>query len=123
MVHLPLELATHLFSCQELKCLRLYDCHFHPIPRFRGFPNLFTLDMCLITVASYICGEFLTQCSLLEYLKHRFSMTDNIKETEIAKLENLKVLSLTLGKDEHIDVITKFKHLSTCWVSPQTQRA
>ncbi|MFS8028255.1 hypothetical protein Hanom_Chr16g01508401 [Helianthus anomalus] len=37
--------STHIFSCLELKHLRLCDCCFRPPPSFHGFPNLLSLEL------------------------------------------------------------------------------
>ncbi|GJW28162.1 zinc finger, CCHC-type containing protein [Tanacetum coccineum] len=92
----PLKLHSSLFSCLELNHLELYTCLFHPIHIFHGFPNLLSLDLYNVSFESYDLGEFLTQCPLLEILKISINTdTDTIckmKEAEIEKLENLKVI-------------------------------
>ncbi|GJR77131.1 putative RNA-directed DNA polymerase, partial [Tanacetum coccineum] len=55
---------------------------------------------------SYKCGEFLAQSPLLETLKLTDNTTDKIKLVEIAKLENLKMLSLTLCELQNMMLIT-----------------
>nr|GEW59911.1 hypothetical protein [Tanacetum cinerariifolium] len=63
----PLELTTHLFSCLELTHLELDNCELRPTSEFNGFPNLLSLD---------------------------YNTSEKLKQVEIAKLKNLKVLSL-----------------------------
>ncbi|KAM0047817.1 putative F-box domain, FBD domain, leucine-rich repeat domain superfamily [Helianthus debilis subsp. tardiflorus] len=91
----PLTLPTNLFSCVELKHLKLRNCYFNPPPTFHGFPNLLSLDLCVEFEDNIQLGEFFTRCPLLEKL----TMDDlfefsKVNITEIAKQENLKILSL-----------------------------
>nr|GEY11345.1 F-box/FBD/LRR-repeat protein At1g13570-like [Tanacetum cinerariifolium] len=75
---------------------------------FRGFANLVSLDLDYITFESYQCGELLTQCQSLEYLRLASGITTaKIKEVEIVKLKNLEVLSLELIKLENMEMITR----------------
>ncbi|KAJ0683247.1 putative F-box domain, FBD domain, leucine-rich repeat domain superfamily [Helianthus annuus] len=91
------KMPTHLFSCLELKHLNISGCCFNPPPSFRGFPNLLSLELCNVQFGGDL-GEFLAQCPLLESLDLGYlSYTgNNVKLVEIAKLENLKILSLSL---------------------------
>ncbi|KAJ0823179.1 putative F-box domain, FBD domain, leucine-rich repeat domain superfamily [Helianthus annuus] len=118
----PLKLSTHIFSCLELKHLKLFYCScFSPPVSFHGFPNLLSLELCLVQFESSKFGEFITRCPLLEILNMRFqhrlldslrthyqrmllettTKTDllsvgKVKLVENAKLANLKILSLSL---------------------------
>ncbi|KAJ0837889.1 putative F-box domain, leucine-rich repeat domain superfamily, F-box-like domain superfamily [Helianthus annuus] len=92
------KLPTHLFSCLELKRLNISGCGFTPPPSFRGFPNLLSLSLHGVHFKGSDLGEFLTRCPLLETLDLLYiSYTGNVKLVEIAKLENLKILSLSLS--------------------------
>lgn len=55
-----------------------------------GFPHLLSLDLYELRFESYKCEEFLARCLLLEILKLAKITPGEIKEVEIAKLENLK---------------------------------
>ncbi|KAM0047815.1 putative F-box domain, leucine-rich repeat domain superfamily, F-box-like domain superfamily [Helianthus debilis subsp. tardiflorus] len=91
----PLELPASLFSCVELKHLKLRNCSFSLPPIFDGFPNLLSLDLCVEFEDNTQLGEFFTRCPLLEKLTmdDLFEM-DKVNIVEIAKQENLKILSL-----------------------------
>ncbi|MFS8028287.1 putative FBD domain, leucine-rich repeat domain superfamily [Helianthus anomalus] len=91
------KLPTHLFSCLELKHLNIVGSCFNPPPSFHGFPNLLSLELFSAQFGSSDLGEFLTRCPLLEILDLGYlSYTGNMKLVEIAKLQNLKILSLSL---------------------------
>ncbi|KAI3796249.1 hypothetical protein L1987_38916 [Smallanthus sonchifolius] len=114
----PLKLPTHLFSCLELKHLKLFYCCFDPPPSFHGFPNLLSLELGLVQFESSKFEEFITRCPSLEILNMRYRRffleiwmlhpqgsemmnMDNfslgkVKLIDIAKLANLKMLSLPL---------------------------
>ncbi|GJZ07389.1 putative F-box-like domain superfamily protein [Tanacetum coccineum] len=102
-----IELPTQFFSCLELKHLKLYNCHFRPMSGFRGFPNLLSLELNEVKFENYKCGEFLTRCPLLEILNVWYNIGSEIKEVEIAQLENLKELSLTLSELHNWERITR----------------
>ncbi|XP_076918220.1 F-box/FBD/LRR-repeat protein At1g13570-like [Bidens hawaiensis] len=87
----PFKLPTHLFSCLELKHLKLANCCFNPPPTFRGFPNLLSFEF---SGESRELGEFIIQCPLLEILK--LLSSGNVKLVEIAELKKLKLLYLQL---------------------------
>ncbi|KAI7754362.1 hypothetical protein M8C21_006050 [Ambrosia artemisiifolia] len=92
-----LKLPTHLFSCLELKHLKLVSCCFDPPTSFHGFPNLLSLELRSVQFESENFGKFFTQCPALEILNFGFTFpVGNVKLAEIAKLANLKVLSLLL---------------------------
>ncbi|XP_076918219.1 F-box/FBD/LRR-repeat protein At1g13570-like [Bidens hawaiensis] len=92
------KLPTHFFSCLELTHLNISGCCFNPPPGFRGFPNLTSLDFAYdVLFGGGDLGEFLTRCPLLEILKLGYlCYTGGVKLAEIARLENLKILSLSL---------------------------
>ncbi|XP_076919828.1 F-box/FBD/LRR-repeat protein At1g13570-like [Bidens hawaiensis] len=91
----PFKLPTHFFSCLELKHLTLINCYFNPLPTFHGFPNLLSLVVRLDLRENTRVGEVITRCPLLEILK--LDSLGKVKLAEIAKLENLKILSLSLS--------------------------
>ncbi|KAK1425519.1 hypothetical protein QVD17_20872 [Tagetes erecta] len=100
---LPLKLSTHLFSCLELKHLKLVSGRFDPPTSFHGFPNLLSLELCSVYFESGKFGEFFTRCPELEILNMGCPFTGGrrfpegkVKLVEIAKLANLKILSLSL---------------------------
>ncbi|KAJ0683212.1 putative F-box domain, FBD domain, leucine-rich repeat domain superfamily [Helianthus annuus] len=91
----PLMLPTHLFSCLELKHVHLFNCCFNPPPTFHGFPNLLSLDLCVDFEENVQLGEFFTKCPLHEILTiDDRSQVGKVNVVEIAKIKNLKVLSL-----------------------------
>ncbi|KAF5762073.1 putative FBD domain, leucine-rich repeat domain superfamily, F-box-like domain superfamily [Helianthus annuus] len=91
------KLPTHLFSCLELEHLNIVGSCFNPPPSFHGFPNLLSLELFSAQFGSSDLGEFLTRCPLLEILDLGYlSYTGSVKLVEIAKLQNLKILSLSL---------------------------
>ncbi|KAJ0445038.1 putative F-box domain, FBD domain, leucine-rich repeat domain superfamily [Helianthus annuus] len=91
------KLPTHLFSCLELKHLNIVGSCFNPPPSFHGFPNLLSLELFSAQFGNSDLGEFLTRCPLLEILDLGYlSYTGSVKLVDIAKLQNLKSLSLSL---------------------------
>ncbi|GKC68598.1 F-box/FBD/LRR-repeat protein-like protein [Tanacetum coccineum] len=92
----PLELPSHLFSCRELKHLKLYNCYVCPKSGFQGFQSLLCLDLSEVVFEGYTCGELISRCPSLEILKLRSNTGGKIKRVELAKLGNLKVLILQL---------------------------
>ncbi|XP_071739457.1 F-box/FBD/LRR-repeat protein At1g13570-like [Rutidosis leptorrhynchoides] len=93
----PLKLSTHLFSCVKLQCLTLYNCSLYPAPTFCGFPNLLSLDLRHVAFKNGNFGKIITQCPLLELLKVSYTnLIGKVKVVEIAKLTNLKSLSIPL---------------------------
>ncbi|XP_022020397.1 F-box/FBD/LRR-repeat protein At1g13570-like isoform X4 [Helianthus annuus] len=102
----PLNLPTHLFSCVELKHLKLRNCSFSLPPTFHGFPNLLSLYLRVEFEDNIQLGEFFTRCPLLEKLTmdDLFEM-DKVNIVEIAKQENLKILSLKFH-DSHDETTT-----------------
>ncbi|KAK9058718.1 hypothetical protein SSX86_023560 [Deinandra increscens subsp. villosa] len=94
----PVKLPTHLFSCLELEHLNLHNCHFqsHPPPNFHGFPNLLSFELRVRFQENSELVKLFTWCPLLEILKlDNFNSHGKVKLVEIAKLKNLKLLSLT----------------------------
>ena len=76
--------------------MKLEHCYFRHSPSFRGFPNLRSLDFSNVGFQSYTFDEFISLSPLLEILKFReFGRTKEVKTDEIAKLRNLKTLSLS----------------------------
>nr|GEZ63124.1 hypothetical protein [Tanacetum cinerariifolium] len=118
----PLKLSSHLFSCLELKHLELNACLFHPIHSFRGFPNLLSLELYNVSFESCDFGEFLTQCPLLEILKISITTICKMKEAEIAKLKNLKVIWLPLCKLENMAMMTNSSVIQLTSLWPKLQK-
>ncbi|GKA66775.1 F-box/FBD/LRR-repeat protein-like protein [Tanacetum coccineum] len=100
------ELTTHLFSCLELTHLELGNCLLHPSSEFGGFPNLLSLDVFDVSFENSNRQELLSRSPLLEILKLSTDDTEKVKQIEIAKLVNLKILSLSLCDIEDMTVIT-----------------
>ncbi|XP_076926133.1 F-box/FBD/LRR-repeat protein At1g13570-like [Bidens hawaiensis] len=104
----PFKLPIHLFSCLELKHLALRNCCFNPPPTFHGFPNLLSLEF---YGADSELGGVITRCPLLEILKLEDTYTScKVKIDEIARLENLKILSLSL---RNLDTTMNFSSSNT----------
>ncbi|KAJ0462208.1 F-box/FBD/LRR-repeat protein At1g13570 [Helianthus annuus] len=96
-VFFPLKLPTYFFSCLELKHLKLTRCWLHPPHNFHGFPNLLSLQLCLVQFESSELGEILTRCPSLEILDMRFFFyACKVKLVDIVKAKNLKMLSLSV---------------------------
>ncbi|GJY90685.1 F-box/FBD/LRR-repeat protein-like protein [Tanacetum coccineum] len=92
----PFKLPTQLYSCMELEHLKLEHCCFRRSPSFQGFPNLRSLDFSNVGFLGYTFGEFISWSPRLEILKFRvFGRTKEVKISKIAKLRNLKTLSLS----------------------------
>ncbi|GJY73472.1 F-box/FBD/LRR-repeat protein-like protein [Tanacetum coccineum] len=89
-----LELTPHLFSCLELTHLELDHCALRLPSEFGGFPKLLRLYLSDVTFIGYNGWEFLTRSPLVEILKLYLNGNGKLKHAEIAKLENLKSLSL-----------------------------
>ncbi|KAJ0683235.1 putative F-box domain, leucine-rich repeat domain superfamily, F-box-like domain superfamily [Helianthus annuus] len=64
-----LNLPTHLFSCLELRHLKLDSCYFDPPASFHGFPNLLSLELHNVQIESGEVIEFFSQCPALTNLK------------------------------------------------------
>ncbi|XP_076897412.1 F-box/FBD/LRR-repeat protein At1g13570-like [Bidens hawaiensis] len=113
----PYKLPTHLFSCLELKHLELDNCCFRPPPppNFHGFPNLLSLVLYSLFEESSAFWEFITKCPLLETLKLTYDLSSGkTKAAEIAKLENLRILSLNYcGHDTLNNFCTTFELLGS----------
>ncbi|XP_076918217.1 F-box/FBD/LRR-repeat protein At1g13570-like [Bidens hawaiensis] len=89
------KMPSHLFSCLELKRLKLYNCCFNLPPTFHGFPNLLRLELARETSE---LGEFFTRCPLLETLiLYHSGNARKVKLAEIAELKNLKLLAFSLS--------------------------
>lgn len=104
----PLKLPTYLFSCLKLKHLKLYNCRFHLVTSFHGFPYLLSFEFHKVRFESCKLGEFITLCPLLENLKiDRHNYADKVKPAEIAKLEHLKMLYLSLSMLDNIAITSQ----------------
>lgn len=114
-------LPTHLFSCLELKHLKLRNCHFFPPPSFRGFPNLSSLELTCMRYENVGVGDFINWCPSLEILKFRDDDAANkMKSVEIAKFRNLKTLAFPLCMLENI-AITSFSIVQFFGFLPKLQ--
>ncbi|KAJ0837880.1 putative leucine-rich repeat domain superfamily [Helianthus annuus] len=60
---------THLFSCLELRHLKLDSCCFDPPASFHGFPNLLSLELRNVQFESGEVVKFFSQCPALTNLK------------------------------------------------------
>ncbi|XP_076915247.1 F-box/FBD/LRR-repeat protein At1g13570-like [Bidens hawaiensis] len=70
----PLKLPMHLFSCLELKHLKLVCCCFGTPASFHGFLNLVSLELSLLKLHKIKkFGEFFTGCPALEILNLGFN--------------------------------------------------
>lgn len=83
--------------CITLESFKIVKYCFRPMPSFRGFTNLLSLDLDAVTFESHKSGEFLTRGPLLEILKLVIIVLLQ-KRDDVMTLENLKVLSLALCK-------------------------
>nr|XP_043626922.1 F-box/FBD/LRR-repeat protein At1g13570-like [Erigeron canadensis] len=91
------KLPTHLFSCLDLKLLYLRNFVLPPLPYVRGFPKLLSLDLHNVSIQDHRCGELIAQSPLLETLNIlNKKLRGEVKLVEIAKLKNVKKLSLSL---------------------------
>nr|XP_043619086.1 F-box/FBD/LRR-repeat protein At1g13570-like isoform X1 [Erigeron canadensis]XP_043619087.1 F-box/FBD/LRR-repeat protein At1g13570-like isoform X1 [Erigeron canadensis] len=109
----PVKLPTHLFSCLELKQLCLHNCVLPPLPYFRGFPKLLSLTLINVRFQDHKCGELIAQSPLLETLEILNSeLKRDVKLVEIAKLENVKMLSLSLCLLDKMTIPSVFQHVS-----------
>ncbi|MFS8028251.1 putative FBD domain, leucine-rich repeat domain superfamily, F-box-like domain superfamily [Helianthus anomalus] len=114
----PLMLPTHLFSCLELKHVRLFNCCFNPPPTFHGFPNLLSLDFGVDFDENVQLGELFTKCPLLEIL----TMEEcKVKTFEIAKIKNLKILSLYFCDLDNISIKSSSSILELVGSLPKLQ--
>ncbi|KAJ0837882.1 putative F-box domain, leucine-rich repeat domain superfamily, F-box-like domain superfamily [Helianthus annuus] len=64
-----LNLPAHLFSCLELRHLKLDSCYFDLPASFHGFPNLLSLELHNVQIESGEVIEFFSQCPALTNLK------------------------------------------------------
>nr|GEV31580.1 hypothetical protein [Tanacetum cinerariifolium] len=102
-----LMLPTQILSCVELKHLDLENCCFRVLPSFHGFPNLLTLKLSSVRVQNYNCVDFIASCPIIENLRiFEDETTGTLKLAEIAKLGNLKMLSLSLCMLDNVEMIT-----------------
>ncbi|KAK4745699.1 hypothetical protein SAY87_012011 [Trapa incisa] len=62
------KLCSHLFSCQHLIHLELFNCLVNPPPTFQGFKNLKSLDLQHVTMTQEVFETLISSCSLLERL-------------------------------------------------------
>nr|XP_043625777.1 F-box/FBD/LRR-repeat protein At1g13570-like [Erigeron canadensis] len=112
----PIQLPTPIFSCLELKHLKLCECVLSPSTYFRGFPKLLTLELVHVGFQDHKYGELIAQCPLLQTLKiSNRHLRGELKVVEIVKLENVKVLCLSLCLLDNMAMVrlsTVFQHMS-----------
>nr|XP_043625776.1 F-box/FBD/LRR-repeat protein At1g13570-like [Erigeron canadensis] len=112
----PAKFPSHLFSCLDLKRLRLDDCVLSPPPYFHGFPKLLTLDLHDVSIRDHKYEELIALSPLLENLEIRNSnLIGEVKLVEIAKLKNLKMILMPLCMLDNMTKIrlsTVLQHLS-----------
>ncbi|KAJ0439790.1 putative F-box domain, FBD domain, leucine-rich repeat domain superfamily [Helianthus annuus] len=96
------KLPTHLFTCLELKHLKLSNWCIQLPTTFNGFPNLLSLELLQVNFESGKFEEFITLCPVLEILKMS-DLRSKVKPDDFAKLANLKTLSLTTTPFSDID--------------------
>ncbi|XP_071738880.1 F-box/FBD/LRR-repeat protein At1g13570-like [Rutidosis leptorrhynchoides] len=95
----PIVLPTLVFSCVDLKHLKLCRCGFRNTNSLGGFSKLSSLDLDCVN-----SWELIGLCPLLEVLQiyHPLAMT-KMKLDDFAKLKNLKHLFLSLRMLYHHD--------------------
>ncbi|KAM0047827.1 putative F-box domain, leucine-rich repeat domain superfamily, F-box-like domain superfamily [Helianthus debilis subsp. tardiflorus] len=96
------KLPTHLFTCLELKHLKLSNWCIQLPTTFHGFPNLLSLELLQVNFESGKFEEFITLCPVVEILKMS-DLRSKVKPDDFAKLANLKTLSLTTTPFSDID--------------------
>nr|GEV59955.1 hypothetical protein [Tanacetum cinerariifolium] len=101
----PLKLPSHLFSCKDLKLLKLDNCCFRMEPTYSGFPDLLKLHFSLVRFESGNIGEFINWCPLLVDLIIWYdNAMGKVKLIDITKLQNLRLLSFRLSDLENIPI-------------------
>nr|XP_043623124.1 F-box/FBD/LRR-repeat protein At1g13570-like [Erigeron canadensis] len=102
----PVKLPTHLFPCLELKHLKLRNCVLSVSPYSCDFRKLLSLKLFRVSFQDHQCGELIAQCPLLETLEILdIELRGEVKLVEIAKLENLKILCLSLCLLDNMTVV------------------
>ncbi|KAG5521265.1 hypothetical protein RHGRI_033723 [Rhododendron griersonianum] len=62
------KLPSSLYSCLQLRHLRLHSCMLKPPPEFEGFTRLISLDLFHVVIADDVLSSLISNCPLLEDL-------------------------------------------------------
>ncbi|KAG5521273.1 hypothetical protein RHGRI_033728 [Rhododendron griersonianum] len=62
------KLPSSLYSCLQLRHLRLHSCMLKPPPGFEGFPRLISLNFDDFVIADDVLSSLISNCPLLEKL-------------------------------------------------------
>ncbi|CAL5396309.1 unnamed protein product [Camellia sinensis] len=85
----PYKLPSSLFSCEQIRCLRLRSCVFKSPPEVKGFSRLLELVLYEVVVTADILSSLISSCPLLEKLSLKRS--GNLDSLEI-NAPNLRFL-------------------------------
>ncbi|XP_021717898.1 F-box/FBD/LRR-repeat protein At1g13570-like [Chenopodium quinoa] len=113
MYHTPLKLSLHLFSCDSLETLKLYNCIYSP-PNFGGFPRLTSLELCRVSIVCRTLKDVIGSCPALQnlVLKNFSGMEDRHLIIDVPLLRNLVVD----GAFASLDVIVSENLVSASFV-------
>ncbi|XP_015068812.1 F-box/LRR-repeat protein At4g14096-like [Solanum pennellii] len=85
VLHLPLgkqyTLPSTLFTCSQLRHLKLHSCSIYHPYAFEGFDKLISLELCGISTSSELLESLISHCPLLEQLE--MSILDDLEMIEI----------------------------------------
>ncbi|XP_058192017.1 F-box/FBD/LRR-repeat protein At1g13570-like [Rhododendron vialii] len=84
------KLPSSLYSCLQLRHLKLHSCILKPPPGFEGFARLISLDLCDVAIADDILSSLISNCPLLEDL--RLQSSNSLHSLEVAGPNLRKVL-------------------------------
>ncbi|KAF6156350.1 hypothetical protein GIB67_031471 [Kingdonia uniflora] len=105
------KLPSHLFSCQHLNHLELYNCTF-TLPRtLRGFVLLQTLDLQYFTVTDDILENVISNCPLLKRLILKYFHNSELK-INARKLCFLELEARDIAQEDQLVVSVGLKCLS-----------
>ncbi|XP_059650290.1 F-box/FBD/LRR-repeat protein At1g13570-like [Cornus florida] len=82
-------LPPPLFSCQELRQLKLSYCRFEPPPTFNGFSSLVSLDFYEVDLADGVLNSLISSSPLLEQLTLESSIRFDYLEIDAPNLNFL----------------------------------
>ncbi|XP_028093343.1 F-box/FBD/LRR-repeat protein At1g13570-like [Camellia sinensis] len=91
----PYKLPSSLFSCEQIRCLRLRSCVFKSPPEVKGFSRLLELVLYEVVVTADILSSLISSCPLLEKLSLKRS--GNLDSLEI-NAPNLRFLCCGVPK-------------------------
>lgn len=63
------ELTPHLYTFQQLRNLKLYNCVFNPPPEFKGFSKLVNLELQNVVLVPETFMKFIALCPALEKIR------------------------------------------------------